>query len=118
MATDSAMQQLKIETFNNVKGGNSFYKAVTHPAVAPAAEKLLRRLNGAGRVAIYDPLGFVAGFAEFYDLSRLALAGIFVQDVAAIGRPMPAASSTTSAISCRRPPRSSASTRCGCPTPC
>jgi hypothetical protein len=87
MATDSAMQQLKIETFNNVKGGNSFYKAVTHPAVAPAAEKLLRRLNGAGRVAIYDPLGFIVGFAEFYDLSRLALAGIFVQDVAAIGRP-------------------------------
>jgi hypothetical protein len=80
------MQQLKIETFNNVKGGNSFYKAVTHPVAAAAAEKLLRRLDHAGRVAIYDPLGFLAGFAEFYDLSYLALAGIFVQDVAAIGR--------------------------------
>ncbi|MDB5407434.1 MAG: hypothetical protein JWL84_2346 [Rhodospirillales bacterium] len=77
--------QLKIETFNNVKGGNSFYKAVTHPAAAAAAETLLRHLGSAGRVALYDPLGFLAGFAEFYDLSRLALAGVFVQDVAAIG---------------------------------
>jgi hypothetical protein len=86
VATDRTMHQLKIETFNNVKGGNSFYKAVTHPVAALAAEKLLHRLEGAASVAIYDPLGFLAGFAEFYDLSRVAVAGIFVQDVAVIGR--------------------------------
>jgi hypothetical protein len=80
------MQQLKIETFNNVRGGNSFYKAVTHPVAALAAAALLRRLAGAGRVAIYDPQGFLAGFAEFYDVQGLSLAGVFVQDVAAIGR--------------------------------
>ena len=79
---------LKIETFDNSRGGNSFYKAVTHPLAARRAAELLRRLEAAGKVAVYDPLGFLAGFAEFYDLSRVALAGTYVQDIAAIGRPL------------------------------
>src|SRR4051812_3781213 len=78
--------QLRIETFDNRRGGNAFYKAVTHPATAAAAAALLERLAGAGPVAIYDPLGFAEGFAEFYDLRRLALAGVYVQDIEAVGR--------------------------------
>jgi len=78
--------QLKIETFNNSRGGNAFFKAVTHPLAARAMPAVLARLSG--RVAIYDPDGCVDGLAELYDLSRLDLAGCYVQDVAAIGRPL------------------------------
>jgi len=79
--------KLTIETFSNVKGGNSFYKAVTHPLAARAMPTLLQRL-GRRRVAVYDPLGLAGGLLEFYDLSRLDVVGSFVQDVSAIGRPV------------------------------
>src|SRR5579863_3231870 len=78
---------LRIETFNNTRGGNAFFKAVTHPLAARAAPDLLRRL-GRGRVAIYDIDLQVDALAELYDFSRLDLAGCFVQDVTAIGRPI------------------------------
>ena len=77
--------KLTIETFSNVKGGNSFYKAVTHPLAARAMPGLLQPLSRR-RIAVYDPLGLAGGLAEFYDLSRLAVIGSFVQDVGAIGR--------------------------------
>ena len=76
--------QLRIETFNNLRGGNTFFMAVTHPLAARAAGTLLAKLRP-GRVAIYDPDGCVDALAELYDLSKLNLAGCFVQDVAAIG---------------------------------
>ena len=79
--------KLNIETFSNVKGGNSFYKAVTHPLAARAVPGLLQRLAGR-RVAVYDPLGLASGVAEFYDLAALKLAGCFAQDVSTIGRPV------------------------------
>lgn len=79
--------KLSIETFSNVKGGNSFYKAVTHPLAARAVPGLLQRLRGR-RLALYDPLGLAGGFAEFYDLSALRLVGSFAQDVSAIGKPV------------------------------
>ena len=85
-AAAGPMHQLNIETFNNSKGGNSFFKAVTHPVAARRAADLMSRLGSARALAIYDPLGFAAGFAEFYDFSALHVAGLFVQDVAAIGR--------------------------------
>jgi len=47
-----------IETFNNVKGGNSFYKAISHPAVADKAKSLVGKLEKSGPIALYDPLGF------------------------------------------------------------
>src|SRR3546814_989144 len=78
---------LRIETFSNVTGGNSFFKAVTHPLAARHAERLLQRLAAAGRVAVYDPLGLLEGFAEFYDLSPIDIAGVFVQNVEGLGRP-------------------------------
>ena len=70
--------KLTIETFSNVKGGNSFYKAVTHPLAARAMPGLLQPLSRR-RIAVYDPLGLAGGLAEFYDLSRLAVIGSFVQ---------------------------------------
>jgi hypothetical protein len=78
---------LRIETFNNSRGGNAFFKAVTHPLAARMAPDLLRRL-GQGRVAIYDSDGQADAFAELYPLAGVDLAGCFVQDVAAIGHPV------------------------------
>jgi hypothetical protein len=78
---------LRIETFNNTRGGNAFFKAVTHPLAARAAADLLRRL-GQGKIAVYDIDGQADALAEIYDFSRLDLAGCFVQDVGAIGGPV------------------------------
>jgi hypothetical protein len=78
---------LRIETFSNVKGGDAFFKAVGHPLALPAARKLIARLSQIGPVAIYDPLGLVDAFAALHDLSSLTVAGLFVQNVDAIGKP-------------------------------
>jgi hypothetical protein len=77
---------LRIETFDNRKGGNSVYKALSHPLAARAAAALLARLGRAGPVAIYDPLGFAEGFAEFYPLDSIKIAGVFEQDIEQVGR--------------------------------
>jgi hypothetical protein len=77
--------KLDIETFSNVKGGNSFYKAVTHPLAARAVPRLLARI-GRRKLALYDSQGLASGFSEFYGLSDLRLVGSYVQDVAAIGK--------------------------------
>ncbi len=79
--------QLRIETFSNSRGGNAFFKAVTHPLAARAMPGLLARL-GSGRVAVYDPEGCVDGLSDLYDLSALDIAGCYVQDVTAVGRPV------------------------------
>lgn len=76
---------LKIDTFDNRSGGNSYYKAVSHPLAAEAATGLLAKLRAADGVAIYDPLGYSEGFAAFYPLDGIDLRGVFVQDIAEIG---------------------------------
>ncbi len=76
---------LRIETFNNSRGGNAFFKAVTHPLAARAAAELLLRLKGK-KVAIYDVEGQAEALAEIYPLGQLDLAGCFVQDALAVGR--------------------------------
>ena len=76
---------LAIETYSNVKGGNSVFKAVSHPLAARKARALIDRLEAAGPVAIYDPFGFFGSFAEFHELSRLDIRQAFVQDVTRIG---------------------------------
>jgi hypothetical protein len=83
----AGIMKLKIETFSNFKGGNSFYKAVTHPFAARAVPRLLARIADR-KVALYDPRGLADGFAEFYDCGGLRLVGSYVQDVAAIGMPV------------------------------
>jgi hypothetical protein len=77
---------LKIETFSSLKGGNSFFKAITHPEAADRAAGLVQRLTAARRLAIYDPLGFLEGFAACHDLGQAAIAGIYVQAVTEIGK--------------------------------
>jgi len=81
------VMKLRIETFSNLKGGNAFYKAITHPLAARAMAGLLRRIENR-RLAIYDPLGLAAGAGEFYDLARRELVGVFVQELSAIGTPV------------------------------
>jgi len=77
---------LRIETFSNVTGGNSFYKAIAHPLAARRAGALLDGLATAGRTAIYDPYNLADGFDALYDLARLDLAAVLVQDVESVGR--------------------------------
>jgi hypothetical protein len=76
---------LSIETFSNARGGNAFFKAVTHPLAATAMTTLRERLRGAP-VAIFDPDGVAGALGEIHDLGSLDLAGVYVQDVTAIGR--------------------------------
>ncbi|MGB8841904.1 MAG: hypothetical protein WCC64_12645 [Aliidongia sp.] len=77
---------LKIETFSSLKGGNSFFKAITHPAAANQAASLVARLSAGRRVAVYDPLGFLDGFAACHDLGAVPIIGIYVQAVTEIGK--------------------------------
>jgi hypothetical protein len=74
-----------IETFSNIRGGNAFFKAVTHPLAAKAMAALRERLRG-GAVAVFDPDGVADALGGIHDLKSLDLAGVFVQDVTAIGR--------------------------------
>jgi hypothetical protein len=76
---------LRITTFDNARGANTLYKALTHPCAAAPARALCDRLAGIGPVAIYDPLGAVEGFAEIHGLAGVAIAGVFVSDVTRLG---------------------------------
>jgi hypothetical protein len=76
---------LRIETFSNLRGGNAFFKAVTHPLAAKAMSALIERLRGRA-VALFDPDGVAEALGEIYDLGGLDLVGTYVQDVTAIGR--------------------------------
>ncbi|MDE2229993.1 MAG: hypothetical protein KGL11_13275 [Alphaproteobacteria bacterium] len=78
--------QLNIETFSNVRGGNAFFKAVTHPMAAEKGCALFTRLAPMGRVAVYDPENCADALGQLYDLSGVAIAGLYAQDVDAIGR--------------------------------
>jgi hypothetical protein len=76
---------LKIETFSNAKGGDSFFKAIGHPNAQTAIRALLRRLTAAKPVALYDPLGTAAAFSEIHPLDGVGISSVFVQSVAEIG---------------------------------
>ena len=77
---------LKIETFSNQTGGASLFKAISHPLAVPAARALIAKLASSGPVALYDPQGFAATFAEIYPLDRVTLAGVYVQKIEALDR--------------------------------
>jgi hypothetical protein len=77
---------LNIETFSNVRGGNSFFKALGHPLAATPARDLLARLGRRGPVAVYDPYGLFESCAELYPFAALDLAGVYVQNVGDLGR--------------------------------
>ena len=77
---------LRIDTFDNVRGGNALYKALAHPLAAAPGRALVARLGRYGKVAIVDPQGAAAGFAELFDIAGLDIAGVYVQDIARIGK--------------------------------
>ncbi|MEN6543037.1 hypothetical protein [Parvibaculum sp.] len=83
---------LAIETFKNADlahgwrpgnnaGGATLFKALGHPLTAPKAHALIEDLAKAGPVAIYDPTNAIGNFHAYYDLSRLDVAGYYVQRV-------------------------------------
>src|SRR5579863_7189440 len=76
---------LRIETFDNVRGGNTLYKALSHPHAARPARALVAALARQGPTAIVDPHGAAEGFAEIFALDGVEIAGVYVQDVARIG---------------------------------
>jgi hypothetical protein len=76
---------LRIETFDNARGGNTLYKALTHPYAAQPGRALVAALAGEPPTAIVDPLGAAEGFAEILGLADIEIAGIYVQDVARLG---------------------------------
>jgi hypothetical protein len=77
---------LDISTFSNVKGGFPFFKAAGHPAVAPMAKAMVKRLAAMDSIAIYDPSGFAPAFGQLYDFDDLPIAYVFVQDLSALGQ--------------------------------
>jgi hypothetical protein len=76
---------LRIETFNNATGGNTLYKALTHPSATWPAQELLRALADNSPVAICDPSGAVEPFDELFGLGGIEIAGIFVQRIERLG---------------------------------
>src|SRR3546814_18245051 len=59
------------------------------PLTAEALDGLLDRLAGLGPAALYDPMGHLGTLAELHDLSRLTVAGVFVQAVERLGESVP-----------------------------
>ena len=76
---------LRIETFDNVRGGNTLYKALTHPRAAQPGRALVEALGRGAPVAIYDPSGVAEAFNEVFHLDGVEIAGTYVQQVARIG---------------------------------
>jgi hypothetical protein len=77
---------LAIDTFDNVRGGNALYKAFAHPHAAAPAAALVAALACRPPTAIIDAGGAAAAFTEFYPLTGVEIAGVYVQDVTQIGR--------------------------------
>ncbi|HWO85597.1 MAG TPA: hypothetical protein VNN75_03810, partial [Stellaceae bacterium] len=75
---------LRIETFDNTRGGNALYKALTHPAAARPARALLDKLACHAPVAIYDAGGAVEAFGAIYDFDQIEIAGVYVHQVARV----------------------------------
>jgi hypothetical protein len=77
---------LAIETFDNVHGGNIFFKAITHPLAAEKTKAFLEEVAWKGAVAIYDPLNLCAAFNQIYDLKSLPIVDYFVQNAEELGK--------------------------------
>ncbi len=76
---------LAIDTFSNVRGGNSLFKALGHPLAANRAGQLAEELSQ-GSVALYDPFGHYQVFAELYDTGRWQVTAAYVQDAGDLNR--------------------------------
>ncbi|MGH7116843.1 MAG: hypothetical protein ACREE9_20400, partial [Stellaceae bacterium] len=76
---------LRIETFDNATGGNTLYKALTHPRAARPAHTLLASLAGSGPVAIVEPDAGAAAFADLFGLAGVEIAGVYLGQIERIG---------------------------------
>ena len=72
---------INIDSFSNVKGGNSVFKAFTHPTVYPKLKKLKKTLESFKRLAIYDPLNLLTSLNEFLSFEKIGGEQIFVQQI-------------------------------------
>ncbi len=72
---------LDIETFDNKRGGNLVYKALSHPLAARALARLAER---AGPVALFDPDGIAPLLLAL--CPNLQVEGLYVQDTEAVGQ--------------------------------
>nr|WP_295739017.1 hypothetical protein [uncultured Acidocella sp.] len=73
---------LDIETFDNLRGGNVVYKALSHPLAAKALADLAAR---AGAVALFDPDGIAGPLLAL--CPDFEIEGLYVQDTLALGQP-------------------------------
>jgi hypothetical protein len=76
---------LRIDTFDNVRGGNTLYKALTHPRAAQPGHALVGTLRRNAPIAVYDPDGAANAFNEIFSLEGVEVAGAYVQQTARIG---------------------------------
>ena len=79
---------LRIDTFDNVRGGNTLYKALTHPRAARLGHALVGALRRNTPIAVYDPDGAADAFNEIFSLDEVEIAGTYVQQTARIGEPI------------------------------
>src|SRR5258707_255255 len=96
---------LRIDTFDNLRGGNTLYKALTHPHAARPARALVAALARAGPTAVVAPQGAAERFAEIYALDGIEIPGGLVHDLARVG----------AAVRCPAAPPGSALVRRGAP---
>src|SRR3984893_3952873 len=97
LSRDRLTMALHIDTFDNVRGGNILYKALTHPRAARLGHALAATLRRNAPVAVYDPGGAADAFNEIFSLDEVDIAGTYVQQAARIGEPIlgrPAAAAT------------------------
>ena len=76
---------LRIETFDNVRGGNTLYKALTHPRAAQLGHALVGDLRRNAPLAVYDPGGAADAFNEIFSLDGVEIVGSYVQEAVRIG---------------------------------
>src|SRR5438132_8248798 len=76
---------LRIDTFDNVRGGNVLYKALTHPGATRLGHALVATLKQNAPVAVYDPDGAADAFNEIFSLAEVEIAGAYVQQSAHVG---------------------------------
>lgn len=70
---------LHIDTFDQLKGGHSFFKAIGHPLVAPKACVLMEKLRSFGEVAVFDPQGWLEPFTQIHPLTGVKVSNVYVQ---------------------------------------
>jgi hypothetical protein len=77
---------LDIETFDQLAGGQSFFKAIGHPLAAQKVPPLMDALKAQGPVAVYDPQGWLTPFCQIHPLTNIDVTDVYVQRFEDIGQ--------------------------------